>query len=161
MSGRYTRDLVGERYVTHSQYGPVGKDTQRRTTLVAATARQTAPRGKGKDDYSWTNRRGVSGFVAGYPGGRLKKSIHSNVTNATGELVGTVTADAVRPGQFDGTSYAAAVHEGARTHPIRPRVRHWRRYPGPDGADVFSRGVTHRATRGQPWMREALEAARG
>ncbi len=153
MAVRYVRDLVGERYVTHSQYGPVGKDTQRRTTLVAAVARRTAPVGQGRPADQWTR---------GYPPGGLKRSIHSTVTNATGELVGTVTADAVRPGQYDGTSYAAAVHEGARAHPILPVRRKWLRWPGPGGgADVFSRGVTHRATRGQPWMRDSLEAARG
>ncbi len=149
---KYTRNLAGERYVTQARFGPVGRDIQRRTTLVRGVARLTSPVGEGRAADQWAR---------GYPPGRLKKSIRSDVSDAGGRLVGTVTADAVRPDTIDGTSYAATVHEGSRRHPIGPVRRTWLRWPGPDG-DVFSRGVSHPGTRrGQPWMRDALEAARG
>lgn len=153
MTVKYTRDLAGERYVTHARFGPVGRDTGRRTVLVNLDSRRRVPRGKGRAADQWTR---------GYPPGGLKRSIRSEVSDASGNLVGTITADAVRPDTINATSYAASVHEGSERHPILPVRRRWLRWPGPGGRDVFSAGVSHPGTRrGQPFLRDALEAARG
>ncbi len=158
MPVEYTRNLAGEHYVTRARFGPVGRDLGRRTVLVNLDARRRAPVGQGRAPDPWTD---------GYPGGRLKKSIHSSVETKRGNLVGVITADAVRPTGPGRSSYAASVHEGSRgDYPITPRKRGeregWLRWPGADGQDVFRRRVTHPGIRrGQPWMRDALEAARG
>lgn len=148
----YTRNIAGENYVTRARFGPVGRDLGRRTVLVNLDGRRRAPVGQGRAPDPWTT---------GYPGGRLKKSVRSEVLTRRGNLVGIVTADAVRPGAT--SSYAASVHEGSQGgYPILPRRKRWLRWPGADGQDVFRSGVVHPGIRrGNPYLRNALEAARG
>lgn len=147
----YTRNVAGENYVTRARFGPVGRDLGRRTVLVNLDGRRRAPVGQGRAADAWTQ---------GYPAGRLRKSIHSDVITRRGNLVGVIEADARRPGET--TSYAASVHEGSRAHVILPRRKRWLRWPGPGGVDTFSRGVAHPGTRRpQPFLRDSLEAARG
>lgn len=147
----YRRDLAGEAYVTRARFGPVGKDIARRTILVNIQARATTPVGAGRAPDQWQK---------GYPPGRLRKSIRSEMTTQDGYPVGVITADAVRPGETE--SYAASVHEGSDEHPILPRRANLLRWPTPGGGEVFSAGVMHPGTRrANPWMRNALEAARG
>lgn len=151
MPATYHRDIAGEDYVTRARFGPVGRDLGRRTVLVNLDAMRRAPIGEGRAGDAWQ---------PGYPAGRLKRSIRSEVITRQRNLVGIVTADAMRPGQK--TSYAASVHEGSEAHPILPRRKRWLRWPGADGVDVFSAGVLHPGTRrGRPFLRDALEAARG
>lgn len=151
MPVNYTRNIAGENYVTRARSGPVGRDLGRRTVLVNLDSRRRAPIGEGRAADPWQ---------PGYPAGRLKRSIRSEVTTRRGNLVGVITADAVRPGQK--TSYAASVHEGSEEHVILPRRKRWLRWPAGDGTDVFSRGVLHPGTRrGRAFMRDALESARG
>lgn len=151
MPTTYTRSIAGENYVTRARFGPVGRDLGRRTVLVNLDARRRAPVGQGRAKDDWFD---------GYPGGGLKRSIRSEVTTRGGNLVGVITADAKRPGEK--TSYAASVHEGSESHIILPRRKKWLRWPGGDGTDVFSKGVVHPGTRKpQPFLRDALEAARG
>lgn len=151
MPVNYVRNVAGEKYVTSARFGPVGRDLGRRTVLVNLDARRRAPLGEGRAGDRWSAPR--------VPGG-LKRSIHSEVVSVGGNLVGIVTADAMRPGET--TSYAASVHEGSDPHPIFPRRKRWLRFPGPGGQDVFSQGVSHPGTRrGNPYLRDALEAARG
>jgi hypothetical protein len=152
----YTRNRAGENYITRARFGPVGRDLGRRTLTVEFVSRRTAPVGEGRAPDRWQ---------AGYPAGGLKRSVHSEVITRRGNLVGIITADAVRPRSIRRESYAAAVHEGSRAdYPIVPRrsPKRWLRWPGADGQDVFRRRVIHPGIRrGQPWMRDALEAARG
>lgn len=151
MPVQYTRNIAGENYVTRARFGPVGRDLGRRTILVNLDGRRRAPIGQGRAADAWTD---------GYPAGRLKKSINSRVITRGGDLVGIIEADAVRPGQA--TSYAASVHEGSSPHTIVPRRARILRWPGPGGRDVFARRVSHPGTRRpQPFLRDALEAARG
>jgi hypothetical protein len=152
MPATYERDLAGEAYVTRARWGPVGRDIGRRTVLVNIDARRRAPVGAGRAPDAWTT---------GYPAGGLKRSIHSDVVMRRGVPTGVITADAVRPGALRRESYAASVHEGSEPHPILPRRARMLRWPGP-GGDVFAASVRHPGTRrGRPWMRDALEAARG
>lgn len=154
MPPTYQRNLAGEHYVTRARFGPVGRDLGRRTVLVNLDGRRRAPIGKGRAPDQW---------ATGYPAGGLKKSVHSEVTTRRGNLVGIITADAVRPNSIRRESYAASVHEGSRGgYPIVPRRARMLRWPGGDGRDVFRRSVVHPGIkRGQPFLRDALEAARG
>lgn len=148
----YQRDLAGEAYVTRARWGPVGRDIGRRTVLVNLDARRRVPVGQGRAPDAWTT---------GYPAGGLKRSIRSNVEMRQAGPTGVIIADAVRPGSISRTSYAASVHEGSRPHGITPKRARMLRWPGPAG-DVFARRVSHPGTRrGNPFLRDALEAARG
>lgn len=148
----YERNLAGENYVTRARFGPVGRDLGRRTVLVNLDARRRAPVGKGRAPDAWQS---------GYPAGGLKKSIHSEVITRRGNLVGVITADAVRPGSLRRESYAASVHEGSSAHAILPRRKRWLRW-SQGGRDVFRRAVMHPGNRRpRAYLRDALEAARG
>lgn len=151
MPVEYHRNKAGEDYVTRARFGPVGRDLGRRTVLVNLDARRRAPVGPGRASDPW---------AAGYPGGRLARSIHSEVIyDEAGNLIGRITADVRRPGEL--TSYAASVHEGSTAHAILPRRQRWLRWPT-EGGDVFSRGVLHPGNRRpRAFLRDALEAARG
>lgn len=148
----YQRDRAGEEYVTRARWGPVGRDIGRRTVLVNLDARRRVPVGTGRAPDAWTT---------GYPAGGLKRSIRSDVEMRRAGPTGIITADAVRPGSLKRTSYAASVHEGSEPHAILPRRARMLRWPGP-GGDVFAASVRHPGNRrGRPFLRDALEAARG
>jgi hypothetical protein len=157
---KYERNIAGENYVTRARSGPVGRDLARRTHLVKLDSWRRVPVGQGRARDEW---------APGYAGGGLKRSIHSEVKTRGGNLVGVITADAVRPDTIDGSSYAASVHEGSAPHEIFPKRKRWLRYPSGQGFDVFPqdaagnpRGVRHPGRRkGIPYLRDALEAARG
>lgn len=141
----YSRDRRGEDYVLRSRFGPVGQDLGRRTILINLDARRRAPVGENRSGDQWSSPR---------RGGRLRRSIRSEVVTEAGELVGRVIADA---------HYALVVHEGSRQHPISPhRPKQWLRWPASSGGSVWRRQVIHPGTKkGNPFLRRSLEAGRG
>jgi hypothetical protein len=80
--------------------------------------------------------------------GRLRSGHREEVGVRAGRVYGLVTND---------VEYAELVHEGTGPYTIRPRR------PGgvlrfeTDGQVVFARSVQHPGTKGQPWLREAME----
>lgn len=149
MAGRFVRNQAGMNYVMHARYGPMGRDLARRTVLVNLDARRRCPVGVTRPPDQWSS---------GHAAGRLKRSIHSDVLTVGGKLVGRIGADAIATDQKH--SYALSVHEGSMAHPILPRRKRWLRWPQ-GGRDVFSRGVMHPGhSKGQPFLRNALQAAR-
>jgi hypothetical protein len=56
---------------------------------------------------------------------------------------------------FNQVDYAAAVHDGAKPHIIRPRSRRALKFVV-DGRTVFASSVQHPGNRPQPWLRTAM-----
>ena len=52
--------------------------------------------------------------------------------------------------------YAMHVHEGTRTHVIKPRSKKVLSWKGPEGR-VFASSVNHPGTPARPWLRRALQ----
>lgn len=145
MTVRYTRNIPGERQVTHARYGPVGRDIARRTGRVNDAARRGAPVGQSRPADQW---------FGGYTAGKLKASIKGDVHETPTGPVGTVGSD---------LSYAASVVKGAQTHPISPRRKRMLRWRSPPGYldDVFAHRVQHPGYRGNDFLGRALLAAQG
>lgn len=111
--------------------GPVVRDLVRRGLNVESRAKQLCP----------------------VDTGRLRSSITTEVAISGGGI------PVVRVGT--NVDYAEAVHEGTRPHVIVPRNASVLRFPSRGGAIVFTRRVNHPGTRGVPFLRNALDAARG
>lgn len=93
--------------------------------------------------------RNVSGPMLKVRTGNLRSSLRSSTEVRGAKLVGTVAADA---------PYALALHEGTRAHdivPVRAKVLTW---TGPTGSPVFAMRAHHPATKGRPFLVDALEA---
>jgi hypothetical protein len=83
--------------------------------------------------------------------GNLRSKNNSRVQQQGLRVVGTV---------FNQTNYAAAVHDGSKAHTIRPRSKKVLKFLI-DGEVVFAKSVNHPGTKGQPWLRRALEEIAG
>lgn len=84
--------------------------------------------------------------------GRLRSGNDSRIQEQGLRVTGTV---------FNNTKYAIFVHDPTKPHIIRPRSKKVLRFLGADGATVFARQVNHPGTKGQPWLRRALEEIAG
>lgn len=88
-----------------------------------------------------------------------------NVPVKTGNLGRSIEEDPIRfSGPFRVESgvtakapYAAAVHNGAKPHVIRPRNGQFLKFPGRDGRDVFVREVHHPGTKARPFLKNAAD----
>lgn len=122
----------------NSPSGPVAKDLMRRGLKVASAAKQNLNR---------TPRRVNTGA--------LRADIHPELGTVNGKI-------ALRVGT--GKKYAAWVHDGTglygpRHAVIRPKTKKALRWHGKTGKVVFAR--YSRGMRPNPFLRDALRAARG
>lgn len=93
-------------------------------------------------------KRNASGSIVGVRTGNLRSSVHSSTQVRGSKLVETVAADA---------SYALAVHQGTRAYdivPVQAKVLAWKGPAGP----VFATRAHHPATKGRPFLTDALSA---